>query len=63
MDYNNFTWTPRGHKTYAEIKDLSENLQHEKMDFLTKGFVSKLSESIYLENKPNNLKDLKEIYA
>ena len=41
---------------------MSEKCQREKEDCLTKEFVSELPESSFLENKPYDLKDLKEIW-
>ena len=62
MSYRDSTFVPKGHQTYEEIKDSSEKGQCEKGDCLTKEFVSRLPESSFLENKPYDLKDLKEIW-
>ena len=61
ISYKDSTFIPKGHQTYEDIKDLSEKCQREKEDCLTKEFVSGLPESSFLENKPYDLKDLKDL--
>ena len=62
MSYRDSTFIPKGHQTYEVIKDSFEKCQREKGDCLTKEFVSSLPESSFLENKPYDLKNLKEIW-
>ena len=49
MSYQEGTYIPPGHKTYAQIWDLSDQLYRSQGDCLARKFISMLPNAVFLE--------------
>ena len=62
MSYHEVTYIPYGHKTYPEIKEISNKFQWSHRDCLAGNYVSKLPYVVYLEKQKIKVNKLTGIW-
>ena len=51
MSYHEGIYIPPGHKTHAQIRDLSDQLYRRQEHFLVENFVSTLPNAVFIEKQ------------
>ena len=62
MSYHEGSYIPHSHKTYAQIRDLSNQLYRSQRDYLTENFVSTLPNAVFLEKRNIKVDEVRDVW-